>query len=164
MSYTEMFGFDKKGEAYRLADIKNSWRGGVAIWNYLYNKYFGSDFPMFGQDGFKNLNHKFYKMPETEQIALLSTYDNALIKRENFQEVIEAFCNFKGDTSLKEQSDVIKEALEDENCIAIGWNQTSVNVDNWCNYGGYDEEKDEPIPYNINKGNKHWFLQGFESR
>jgi hypothetical protein len=48
--------------------------------------------------------------------------------------------------------------LNDENCIAVGFNQTSVNGDTWTNFGGYDEEKEEYIPYNILTGNKHWEL------
>ncbi len=164
MSYTEMFGFDKKGDAYFLAEIKNSWRGGIAIWNFLYDKYYGGTFPMFsGQAGFDQLNDAFERMPEYEQIALQTTYDYALIKRENFQQVIDAFRAFEGETSLKEQANVIESALADEDCIAIGWNQTSVNGDNWTNYGGYDEKNDEAIPYNINKDDKHWFLSGFAS-
>jgi hypothetical protein len=163
MSYTEMFGFNKNGNAYDLAEIKNSWRGGMAIWNYLYDKYIGGNFPMFGADGFKQLNAKFDKMPECEQISLLTTYDYALVKREDFQKIIDAFRKFEGDTSLKEQADIIEDALADEDCVAVGWNQTSVNGDNWTNYGGYDDEKDECIPYNINTGDKHWFLDGFKS-
>lgn len=161
MSYTEMFGFDKNGDAYYLEDIENAWRGGMAIWNILYEKYFGEKFPMFGSGGFENLNKKFDIMPEHEQIALQTTYDFALVKRENFSQVVDAFRKFEGETSLKEQADVIEEALNNENCIAIGWNQTSVNDDNWVCYD-YDEDKDESIPYNINKGNKHWFLEGFK--
>ena len=48
--------------------------------------------------------------------------------------------------------------LSSDNCIAVGWNQTSVNGDTWKNYGGYDEEKDECIPYNCLTMNKHWYL------
>ncbi len=162
MSYTEMFGFNKNGDAYELADISNAWRGAVAVWNHLYSKYFGERFPTFigTENAFEKLNKAFNdgKMQEHEKIALITTYDNAIIKRENFQEVIEAFRKFEAETSLKEQSDVIEEALKDENCIAIGWNQTSVNGDNWCNFGGYDEEKDESIPYNLNSGEKHWYI------
>ena len=64
----------------------------------------------------KKLNRAFNdgKMQEHEKIALITTYDNAIIKRENFQEVIEAFRKFEAETSLKEQSDVIEEALKDE--------------------------------------------------
>ena len=162
MSYTEMFGFNKEGNAYDLADIRNSWRGGMAVWNYLYNKYFGENFPSFTFSGnpFDNLNKVFEDMPEHEQIVLLTTYDYALIKRENFQQVVDAFRKFEGEASLKEQADVIEEALTDEDCMAIGWNQTSVNSAFWT--GDYDEEIDEYTPYNINIGDKHWYLEGFK--
>ena len=72
--------------------------------------------------------------------------------------LISAFKEFEGNTSLKEQADIIEEMMKDENCIAVGFNQTSVNGDTWLNFGGYNEENDEPISYNILTGNKHWEL------
>ena len=39
MSYTEIYGFDKKGDAYYYNSVKNAWRGGMAIWQYLEKKY-----------------------------------------------------------------------------------------------------------------------------
>lgn len=39
MSYTTIFGFDKDGNAYSQADVKNAFRSGMAIWNALEEKY-----------------------------------------------------------------------------------------------------------------------------
>src|SRR5690554_4936570 len=39
MSYTEIYGFDKKGNAYLAAQIPNAWRGMVAILNTLEKRY-----------------------------------------------------------------------------------------------------------------------------
>ena len=35
MSCTEIFGFDKNGDAYYYDSVENAWRGGMAIWHYL---------------------------------------------------------------------------------------------------------------------------------
>ena len=39
MSQTEIYGFDQSGNAYFKAGIKNSWRGAMAIWSFLEEKY-----------------------------------------------------------------------------------------------------------------------------
>jgi hypothetical protein len=80
---------------------------------------------------------------------------------ENIEKVLKAFRNFDrddGETSLKEQADVISEALEKNNdIIAFGWNMTSVNPCVWTS-SNYDEEKGECLGYNLEKDTKHWFL------
>ena len=77
--------------------------------------------------------------------------------------MIEAFRAFEGDgnkgeTNLGEQADILQSIYDDPEAIAVGWNQTSVMCENWANIGGYDEEKDEPIPYNCLTGDKHYWL------
>lgn len=39
MSYTELFGFDKNGDAFYYSEVRNAWRGGMAIWQRLEEKY-----------------------------------------------------------------------------------------------------------------------------
>lgn len=90
-------------------------------------------------------------------IALYTTYDNALAKRENFKAIIDAFDTFEGKTSLPEQARVLERLLADEDCIAVGWNQTSVNADNWCNIGEPDEDGDA-TPYNCLTGDQHFWI------
>jgi len=45
-------------------------------------------------------------------------------------------------TNLKEQADGLRAFYADENISAVGWNQTSVNGDDWSNFGGYEEDED----------------------
>ena len=40
MSYTEIVGFDKNGEAFLLAEIKDAFRGGFVVWTILKARYF----------------------------------------------------------------------------------------------------------------------------
>ncbi len=97
-------------------------------------------------------------IPEHERIALFTTFDGCLIKREDCRRVAEVFRRFEGDTSLDEQAVVLDSAAADSSIIAIGWNQTSVCANSWENAGGYDEIKDTPIPYNCLTGTKHFWL------
>jgi hypothetical protein len=88
----------------------------------------------------------------------MSTFDNALAKVESIDKLLSAFRNFEGETSLKEQADIIEKAIKDNlNIVAIGWNQTSVNGDTWANCN-YNEQEGEHFGYNLETGNKHWFL------
>lgn len=187
MSYTEIFGFDKEGNVYCQANIRNAWRSGMAVWRFLEDKYLPPYIPQYAQhrgatspeECEKRLGYKPTRcssafergaMDEiwgladrqdvelTDRICLFTTFDKCLVKRADIQKVIEAFRAFKGDTSLKEQADVLEQMYADENCIAVGWNQTSVNCDTWANFGGYDKDNDTPIPYNCLTGTEHYWL------
>lgn len=98
------------------------------------------------------------EIPEHERIVLHTTFDDCLVRAENLPAVIAAFRQFEGDTSLKEQADILQRAADDPEIIAVGWNQTSVNGDSWYNAGGYDHEAEEDIPYNCLTGDKHYWL------
>lgn len=191
MSQTEIYGFDQSGNAYFKAGIKNSWRGGMAIWAFLEERYLPPYIPDYVKatnwyyDGisFDEVVEKLGYAPTrvtsplgkdnplqaiwdladseelslNEKIVLYTTFDSMLVKKEDLTRVIEAFNKFEGVTSLKEQAIVLVEMLKDENCIAVGWNQTSVNVDNWCNCI-YDAESEDYLPYNCLTQNEHFWL------
>ena len=92
-----------------------------------------------------------------DKICLRSTFDNVVVLKEDLPELLNAFRNFEGETSLKEQADVIEEELKnDPELLAIAWNQTSVNGGAW-----ESEEIDDDgnyLPYNLLKSEKHWTL------
>lgn len=183
MSSTQIFGFDKNGNAYLEAEVKNAWRGAMAVWRILEEKYLPPYRPEYipahiPTSEIKRIFHfaptrcssgnedamqevwalaNDNRLKECEKIVLLSTFDYVVVKKENLHKLISAFREFEGETSLKEQADIIEKMLKDENCIAVAFNQTSICMDDWVN-GEYDEEKDEYKPYNIFKGDKHWEL------
>lgn len=187
MSYTEIVGFDKKGDAYREADVKNAFRGAMAIWRILENRYLPPFVPKYakklGINAIEEFERRFNYRPtrcstimeddamrevwglfdkkevsRTDKICIGTTFDHCLVKKENIPEVIKAFREFDGATSLKEQADILEKMYEDENCIAVGWNQTSVSDNQWMYTGDYDKETDEPIPYNCLSGDVHFWL------
>ena len=183
MSYTEIFGFDKEGNAYFAGETGNAFRSAMAIWGILEERYLPPYRPSyvpeyvpdseiekfctykpsrcgsFNDEAMKenwNLADND-KVSTTDKIVLFTTFDRCLVKKENIGQVIKAFEEFKGETSLKEQAKILKQLLKDDNCIAVGWNQTSVNCDTWLDYE-YDEENDETIPYNCLKNDEHYWL------
>lgn len=171
MSYTEIFAFNKQGEALGLANVKNAWRGAMAIWTTLEDRYLPENRPYkdmgkMSRMSSPNINDqkevwglvKDDRLSEDEKIVLASTFDNVIVMKEDFPRLIEAFRNFVGQTSLKEQADILHLAMGDDDIIAIGWNQTSVNCDTWATNGPYNEETDESSPYNIFKQTEHWNL------
>lgn len=186
MSCTEIYGFNKEGNAYLYAEVKNSFRSGIAVWRRLEKKYLPAYLPPYAKEmGFTNAedyNRQFdvdssrvfsmsnpdamreiWNLQDDKNVSVLdkiclhTTFDNCLIHKEDIPRIVEAFRAFDGETSLPEQADILEKMFNDDNCIAVGWNQTSVNADTWSNYD-YDEENDVLIPYNCITGTKHYWL------
>lgn len=164
MSYTEIYGFRQDGQCEWCSEVRNAWRGAMAVWQDLEKRYlpptYTSRLFSISGDGQGDLWNLFYdqRLPEVERIAMGTTLDNVLVRASDIPRVLEAFRAYPGETNLKEQADAIEKMCADGDCAAIGWNQTSVSGDTWAGAGGYDEEKDESIPYNFLTMDKHWWL------
>lgn len=172
MSFTEIYAFDKAGNASLYGETRNAWRGAMAVWKTIEDKYLppyrlhGTTISrtVVGGLGKDNPAMQIWeladslKLPIDERIVLHTTFDRCLVKKEHLRHVIDAFNRFEGDTSLPLQAQILAKAEKDPDIIAIGWNQTSVMADTWSNAGGYDDEKDEPIPYNCLTGTDHYWL------
>jgi len=164
MSCTEIFGIDKNGDLSEIDETGNAFRGAMAIWTIMEERYlpslekpywmteereYYSRLSSFGDD---NMMQEIWDIPKSDKVSridkivMCTTFDYCIVKRENFDELLEAFDSFEGNTSLKEQAEIIREILDDENIVGVAWNQTSVN-DMW--HGSYDDD-DEYIPFNIN--------------
>lgn len=171
MSCTEIYGFNREGNAYWVADIRNAWRGGFAVWTAMEERHLPPKI-CYGREMSRLVLAHMDKgatseiwglaenkeVPEHERIVLFTTFDKCLVKKENLPRVIEAFRKFGGETSLPEQADVLEKLLEDDNCIAVGWNQTSVSCDTWTSKGGCIEESGESVPYNCLTMDGHYWL------
>jgi hypothetical protein len=159
MSYTEIYGAKKNGEIVLVNETKNAWRGAMHVWDKLSEKY-GVTGGLLS--GFNQL----WKMADTgklldfENVVMKSTFDDVIVKKENIPALLTAFREYDNhfpNSSLLEQAEIIeKEILNDDEMLAVCWNQTSVNCNPWTE--GYDEETEEEIPYNILNGERHWSL------
>lgn len=181
MSATEIYGFDQDGDAHPVGEVQNAWRGAMAIWAEVERRYLPEYIPewakgmpndfiqRFHKDGFSRLSDvlnldamkEILELFEKNEISLVNkivlgtTFDHVVVKREDMPRLMEAFRAFEGNTSLKEQADIIQAMYESGEWVAVAWNQTSVNADTWDQFD-FDEDKAEP--YNLNRFDKHWFL------
>jgi len=179
MSYTELFGLTKDSTE-NIGETRNAWRGAMAVWVILEKKYLPKFIPDWAiglggtkqEEGYSRTstfgeNSKMgeiwglindSRLSRSEKIVLASTFDNVLAKVDTIDQVLLAFREFNGETSLREQADVIEQAIKgNPELIAIGWNQTSVNGDTWGTEN-LNEETEEYTGYNIETGTRHWFL------
>ena len=74
------------------------------------------------------------KISMNERIVMGTTLDRCLVRNDEIPKVIEAFRNFDGETSLKEQADILKEIYDSGYYIAVGWHQNSISCEMWCEY------------------------------
>lgn len=171
MSYTEIYAFDKEGNAHLYGKIQNAWRGAMAVWRTMEERYL-PPYQMHGIKTSRTLGGIFggknpameiwkladsLKVPIDERIVLHTTFDKCLVKKEHLHCVIDAFNRFDGDTSLQLQAQILEQMEKDPDIIAVGWNQTSVIADTWSNYR-YDDVIDAPMPYNCLTGQDHYWL------
>ena len=180
MSHTTIFVFDENGNAEDYEEINNSWRGAMAIWTFLEEKYLPQfrpkyvpeDIPDFLIEEFCHFKPKrtgsdisdmqdiweLVNSPEVDvvdKICLATTFDSMVVRIEEIDRIIEAFQAFQGNSSLREQADTLERIKNEGKFVAIAWNQTSVCEFPWA---VYDEEEDTCEPYNLYKGSKHCFL------
>jgi hypothetical protein len=148
MSYTELFGLTKNTTSF-IGETNNSWRGAMAIWKIFEKRYL----PKYVPDWAIAIGE-----PDKDYTRCSSCFSKDMQIIKNIDKVLAAFREFDGETSLKEQADVIEQAIkENPEIIAIGWNQTSVNGDTW-ETENYSEKADECAGYNLETGTRHWFL------
>jgi len=145
--------FDKMGNAELYAEIENAWRGAMAVWMKLNHKYIHRQFS-FSKECMKNVwnlaGNKDVSI--ADKVVLFTTFDRYIIKKEDIPTVVECFKQ-KGykDTSLSEQAEVIQSLYENDDCIAVGWNQNSINYNTWDTFHNGK-------PYNIFKGKEHHYI------
>lgn len=156
MSSTEIYGVKSNGDVILVGDTENAFRGAMHIWSNLSKKY-NIEGSMLGgfQKLWKKVDTEF--LTSNESLILKSTFDNVIIKKQNIPLLIEAFKEYDKEfpySSLLEQIEIIEdEILNDENIIALCWNQTTVNSSPWISYN----EKDEEVYYNVLTDDKHWY-------
>jgi hypothetical protein len=166
MSYTEMYRVDANGDVQPYEDFHNAWRGAFLVWREMSKAYLGKEFPLHKLETDARETWDLWKnaeIPVAYRIVMAHTFDNVMIRRENFTRFIEAveeYAETFDAGTLLEQAQAVARIPEDT--LAICWNPTSVNCNPWqkheicetCN----QEIVDEYRPYNINVDERHWFL------
>lgn len=200
MSYTEVYAIHKNGDVRLYEENKNSWRWSPQIWGELEERHLPVFRPHFvpshikdeqvedylgykpkrhGPDALKEVWNLFHtdKITTDERWVLGSTYDNVIVMKENFTDLIQAYWNFNGDshgTSLLEIADIYEKMQKDDDIIGVAWSISQIG-NPWLDIEWVDESHPEfdeynvdddhdglcwiDIPYNIfNSEKKHWVL------
>jgi hypothetical protein len=88
-----------------------------------------------------------------------------MVRRENLVRLADAYESYAVDFAdaghLPAMAGALRELAQDEDCLAVCWQQTSVSSEQWivplrCSECG--QEIDACRPYNINTDSDHWFL------
>jgi hypothetical protein len=152
------------GEVLDHREYENSWGYAARIWTALFDMYCKNPAIQYDNwmDGerIKELWKLVYddRLTEFERHVLASTFDNAVVKKEDFSQLAEKLLKFAAKHYQLGQVGHLELVASElrtapDGVIAAFWHQTSVAEDPWYGEFGTNEEK----PYNMLKGDKHWF-------
>jgi len=161
MSYCELFAF-KSEEMFSVNKYKNSYGFLAFVWSKLWEKYIGQGNWIFAPDKLWDLQNDA-RLSRVEKIVLFSTFDYAMVKSKDFKKYADLLDEFllshppspKQICHLKEIASDIHKLIDDDDIKAIGFYGMSVAENLWVSY---DEKTDEEVFYDIETGNKHWFV------
>ena len=200
MSSMELYAVRKTGNVEAYGDVDNAWQGSVVTWRTLEERYLPAYRPSFVPAHIKDEDVESYlgykpvrmsafeaepmkevwdlinspKLSLVEKWAMGSTFDNVIVEREAFDDVIHAFQTFAlnvESSNLAKQAELIQWMKEEDDIIGVAWSTSlitcpwlvEVKVDS--THEEWDEEYAEDgfceiqVPYNIFTGDdKHWFL------
>ncbi len=163
MSHTTIYAISKCGVPRYYEEFANSHGSAPMIWQALCKAWLGmSEREYYGRrlDELWPLADDISK-PESERVVLQSTFDRAVVMRDDMLRLADAFDAFAEKyakpgyvCSLPEQARVLRE-MHAQGFIGACWNQTSVNGDVF--WFPWNSERDRPArPYNVLKRNEHW--------
>lgn len=137
MSYTEIYRISKVRKTKMIGEVRNAFRGAMAVWDSLDKKYL-PPFIKYGMPFSRTIGPEIseiwnlvddVRLSESERICLLTTFDNVYVLKKDIPKLVKALREFPHESSLSEQADIIEKIISDKTCWAICWNQTSVNGD-----------------------------------
>lgn len=181
MSYTSIIHIGRDGMANVAGELRNSHLWSPMTWNVLSMKYRGYLTSFFGTESDADFQalwdmHATDQLTFADNVAMQLTFDNVLVRREDFARVADALEQCYSDNSawvagmrgwhIRGAAKAFQDALLDEDVIAIGFNGTSVSdgpllgvhEETSVTVDGEEYEDVEVRPYNINVDQEHWFL------
>jgi hypothetical protein len=169
MSYTTIHLVQHGGLA-KHEDFNNSWGSAMYVWTSLNSKYLAE--PGESHTAFLFSESKFpllwklaidARLAKTERIVHATTFDRAMVKRENLLDLADRFDEFvelhppgKYVCSLPQQAESLRRIIGNSiDCVGVCWTQTSVASDVWQ---VPDESTEESRWYDIDRDKGHFFI------
>ena len=163
MSKTTLMKVTKDGTVEQFKEYRNAFGFGPFIWTALCDCYLnGMSWVTAGPDLQRLWDlANDDRLANAEKIALVATFDYAMVKREDIGLVSHAFFWFVKEhqpqnvvCSLMDQVRDLTTLAQDEDCAGAAWWGTSVSQDPWA----VRYLEDDSRRYNINRDEGHWFL------
>lgn len=163
MSYCTLYAAFEDGDITPHKDYRNSWRGAMAVWTYMVERYLRPPKDSFWLSNQEFLTEKLYPLasdlniPFEDRVTMATTYDRVLVAQKDFK----LLCQCMNDTGsrMPAQNHIVSQARDiaglPKKCRAVGWRQTSVSADMWDVYvNGEWQDRN----YNIDIDDEHWWL------
>lgn len=164
MSRTYLFAVRENGNVTRYAEVRNAWGGAAHIWMTMIEEHH-LPASIVHNETMQAVWDAPGTLGETDDWVLLATFDHAIVPREwmpTYLTHLRTFTERYPTDNLHEQIGLIERMVADSTIRGVGWNQTSVNGDNYCNWSirlNPDEEGSEGVrPYNIDMDTDHFFV------
>lgn len=165
MSYCEICVVESDGKVSPHKEFRNSWGGAARIWHSLAREYLGDKAEwLFDPDKLWALQDNEDISPEVRAV-LISTFDNAMIKKENFEIMAILYDTFHKTYPVEPGAADHLPAIAAEIRKLIAADNVQAVCFYWTSCGEYpwevlpdDDEDGEPEPYDINKHHKHWYV------
>lgn len=165
MSYCEIIPF-VAGKPDGGEEFRNAWGGAARIWESLYARYLkdpGKEYDCWINDKTGRLWKLAHnaEVPFSARAVLVSTFDWAIVRRENFSRFVRDLREFDEQfpapdgtvNHLPGWASHIESLERDESVEAIGFLGTSVGE---SLFQEWDEEADAPIIYDLNERSEHF--------
>ncbi|MCA9137269.1 MAG: hypothetical protein KDB00_10930 [Planctomycetales bacterium] len=163
MSTTKLIEFEN-GVPANHHEFHNSWAGAARIWGSLYDHYLKDSSKPFDNwltSTARPGDRRLWDLAKSDALSMAEravhafTFDYFIVRRENlerFSADLRTFAELHPAPGkvdhLPEWADVFEHSAYE----AIALHATSVTENPWY---GFDEETDEPIPYDLNERNLH---------
>lgn len=140
-------------------EFRNSWGGAARIWDAMFQKYLKD--PNNPYDSWMAHSDDLWKLanrdsiPRCERAVHASTFDYAIVRRENFEQYgadlrafVERYPTGQRVCHLLAWSDIVRECQAE----AIGFHATSCGESLWSSWDGESDE----VLYDLRTGDKHF--------
>lgn len=167
MAWLTIYKITTDGTLEQFAFVSDPRFGAPFVWHRLYWRYLADKKATQPPSLTEELLKSVFALADDERlslderIVLKTTFDYAMVKRENIGRLIEAMNKFMagyngdaGGCNFKDQITVLEILAIDATCQAVAWCQIDKTESMW----DVKTEDGSVRPYNINTESKHWFV------
>lgn len=162
MSYCTVMEARSGADYTEVVEYRNAWGFAPFIWAEVCGKYLGDEQAWFSRAEELWSLWEDARLPEHWRWTLFLTFDRVIVERDRLKECAGHLRQFVQDVGTRDRvchllkfADVMEGYEGDAIGLCFYGNSVSENL--WSEWK-YDEETDECIPYDIDKGDQHYLI------